>query len=349
MIFLMELYATNYHQMVIDKESCFSSNEGVEILEKPYSQFRLPLGNQCRDYCLVDDNCLSFVSTLKSLDMCSLYNQTISYRDNIQRIVLIGQKGCLLKKHFLSTKEEIKSTQKGVVLRKSGSNKSIAVDLKGIGKKLLNGTLSKAPIFWMEDSEQRWNIHFHEDQGDLVGCYNVTIQLKGANYCITTGSTHEDRDARSRPPIFLQSCINQTNQLAEPQILWLCYSYFGMYWSLGMPILVAYIKILDRVEIKKSPCRTVSVLNGTVLIEDSVPFFLPSETFTVKCNKGFAIDTGNGTYHTQLQGKCKHPMAVFECQPIVPEPPIGCSSVPRSPTTFPYHVLLVLIVGLALC
>ena len=68
--------------------------------------------------------------------------------------------------------------------------------------------------------------------------------------------------------------------------------------------------------IQNIPCKNIIVSNGRILLEETVPLFLPGETITVSCNKGFGMQINQSVFRQEFTTTCSTSSIPLVCSTI---------------------------------
>ena len=321
--------------------SCYKHD--VVIKSEPFLRFIVTPGNECREYCNYEAECETFSFNLDRLSECFLYREngsTLVYKASDMQYnatsFTFGMKGCNAE-HAVNTQgqstQSFKMGQKDAVV-------FLRTDLKMCAEVDYTETTSSSSLgyqlFYSSACETapQWEIvPSHLD--NVFGCNLVTVKEKLRNMCLWAvkidGITFW---GESSPTAYLSPCheIPVMNLLMCPESgSWALYQHTHFFRPIIIPVdtsnqqlsrmSMSTLFLVTGSNLKKLqniPCNNISVIDGRILLEETVPFFIPGETITVSCNKGFGKQVTQGVFRQEFTITCSESRT-----------PVVCSAMPE--------------------
>ena len=320
-----------------------------EILSTPYIKFDIAADKDCWDYCKYEEQCTLF-SVPKEYNetrSCSLYKEnemTLKYKRTYPTSSIYAVKNCLTLPHLNEEEEETSifesSLVEGVIVYKVDTGSCLQADFQDLSTSPLNGY----PVYWSSDcgDAMRWELDCVGIKGQLQGCSHTRLQAQGhPEYC-TTVMEHDE--IRTASMLNCSSEEDTLNRMFLNQGLVLTWSYLSKKWdltwispdlarvSITLPTNSPWdmtvnhtldkIDFLSKEKLLDSPCRNLSVLHGHVLLNETVPMFLPGDEITVQCNPGFGAKFDNGSQLQVYTETCWMFVSLVDCSPLPSMPAI---------------------------
>lgn len=323
--------------------SCYKHD--VVIKSEPFLRFIVTPGNECREYCKYEAECETFSFNLDRLSECFLYRENESnliYETNNASHFMIGIKDCnqtgnvewsnITKEGQYNPTKSFKLGQKDTVIFKRTDIKMCAeVDYTETN---ISSSLGY-PLFFSSVCERapQWEI-VPSNLDKAFGCAVVTVKAKFRDMCLSAVNLDGRVSQTSSPTASLRSCKNIKHYLLlcpEGTGAWSLYQHLPLFSPIVIPIhasdnwsnrlSMSFLDLVTGNKLKTPqniPCKNFSVRDGRILLEQTVPFFLPGETITVSCNKGFGMQITQGVYRQEFTTNCS-----------ASRRPVVCSKIPK--------------------
>ena len=280
-----------------------------------------------------------------------------------QSSTMIGWKDCVLGHSYKSVSENSgrwSEIEDGLVLiQKLETRSCVKVNLTEVGL----GKENLYPLSWTSlcDGTLFWELTtFTADAEENVdrGCKMAVFRLNNTFLCLTTFL----RTSGSAPKAFLKRCSKEVlteksdmefEEKGLNQLLLLCPEVSQNTWSVTLyrtyepkyrPVSLAAddmdknpklallnISLTETLDLVPntpvSACKHVEADNGSVVIGEGVPLFLPGEKITVRCEEGFGVGVDH-VIRQEYVTSCSEDMQVDLCTPVdqIILPPERCSS-----------------------
>ena len=327
--------------------SCYKHD--VVIKSEPFLRFIVTPGNECREYCKYEAECKTFSFNLDRLTECFLYRENESnliYETNNASHFMIGIKYCNqtgnvewsdinMEGQYNPTKSFKMGQKDTVILKRTDMKMCAEVDYTETNSSSSLGY----PLFFSSVCERapQWEI-VPSNLDKVFGCAVVTVKAKFGDMfgdmCLSAVNLDGRVSQTNSPTASLRSCKNTKHYLLlcpEGKGAWSLYQHLPVFSPIVIPIHTSdnwsnrrSLSPLDLVTgnklktLQNIPCKNVSVRDGRILLEQTVPFFLPGETITVSCNKGFGMQITQGVFRQEFTTNCS-----------AYRRPVVCSKIPE--------------------
>ena len=322
------------------QRNCYTHN--VVIKSEPYLKFNVTPGNECREYCKYEAECETFSFNIDRPSECSLYREeesSLIYEINKASHFIFRVKDCddpELSEINMTEQDSLSAEKSFTVFKRSDSYKCVEVNLTETKESWSLGY----QLYWTSACEtaQQWEvIPVEEDVTSYPGCDVVKVKMDQGNMCFSAVKLEISITLSISPTVFLQACANGSENGSDlSQKFIMCIELVGV-WSLKrqsyLPLILPVsnslnwlnkisLSSIDNItgneleRLQNGPCKDISVTEGSILYGEKVPFFLPGETITVTCNKGFGVKVAPGIYDQEFTTNCSSSRTPLVCQTL---------------------------------
>ena len=319
--------------------SCYVDHR--EILSTPYRKFDISADKDCWDYCKYEEQCRLF-SVPKEYNetlSCSLYKEneiTLKYKRKHSSTTVYAVKNCLTLANLNEEDEEPNIYEPGMIVYKIDTGLCLQADFQDVSASPLNGY----PVYWSSNcgGATKWDLECVGTKGQVQGCSHTRLQAEGhPEYC-TTVREHDDFRTASLLNCSVEEDLETLSREFLRQTLVLTWSYLpkkydltwispglakvsitlptNSPWNLTVNHTLDTIDLLSKENLLDSPCKNLSVQHGQVLLNETVPMFLPGEEITVQCNPGFGAKFDNGSQLQAYNVTCWMFVSLVDCSPL---------------------------------